>query len=275
MAGAPRHAALGSPKEPDLFAAPKFTVPVAAAESPAPRAVPGPVPGPVPGTVLGAVPGPASVPGGPAPVSEGNLGSAVPDMIGISAPELCPASVADAGQSVEPDRLVRPVPEAAVRPLPEPVLRPVPEAEIRPLPEPGPGPVPAVRPLSRPVVVAAPDAVPGSSPESVVAEQLPVSDLAVCPDTRAELLVLPSPETSTPLESSGTSTPSMPPLEDSVEELTTEFHTPPTISEPSTAPLPPATQGRPIRQRRLPLKFKDYILALGDDSFQSDSEYSD
>ncbi|CAN7946193.1 unnamed protein product, partial [Ixodes pacificus] len=52
--------------------------------------------------------------------------------------------------------------------------------------------------------------------------------------TRAELLVLPSPETSTPLESSGTSTPSMPPLEDSVEELTTEFHTPPTISEPST-----------------------------------------
>ncbi|KAM7298731.1 hypothetical protein ISCGN_019303 [Ixodes scapularis] len=245
MAGAPRHAALGSPKEPDLFAAPKFTVPVAAAESPAPGAVPGPVPGPVPGTVLGAVPGPASVPGGPAPVSEGNLWSAVPDMIRISAPELCPASVADAGQSVEPDRLVRPVPEAAVRPLPGPV------------------------------VVAAPDAVPGSSPESVVAEQLPVSDLAVCPDTRAELLVLPSPEMSTPLESSGTSTPSMPPLEDSVEELTTEFHTPPTISEPSTAPLPPARQGRPIRQRRLPLKFKDYILALGDDSFQSDSEYSD
>ncbi|CAN7942155.1 unnamed protein product [Ixodes hexagonus] len=78
MAGASRHAALGSPKEPDLFAAAEVPVPVAAAESPGPGAVPGSVPG----SVLGPVPGPAPVPGGPTPVLEGNLGSAVPDTPG-------------------------------------------------------------------------------------------------------------------------------------------------------------------------------------------------
>ncbi|CAN7937463.1 unnamed protein product [Ixodes hexagonus] len=237
MEGAPRHAALGSPKEPDLFAVAEVPVPVAAAESPVPGAVPGSVPGPV----LGPVPGPA-------PVPEGNPGSAVPDTTGVSAPELCPAHAADAGQFVEPDRLVRPVPEA----------------EIRPLPEPGPSSVPVLGPLPGPVGVAVSDAVPGppSESEQPVLGQTDVPDLAVSPDPRAELRGLPLPRTSSPLGSSGTSTPSMPPLEDSVEEIATEFHTPLTISEPPTAPQPPR-QGRPQRNRKAPIKFKDCYGGLG------------
>lgn len=189
-------------------------------------------------------------------------------------------SVHGQGLAVDPGHLVAPgstpVPGSPAT-VPGPVLRrvPVPGPVLGPssVPGPVPGPVPILGPVPRLIPV------PGLEQPVHANIELPIPDLDAFPDPREELLSVPLPRTSSPLDARSSTPLSTPPLEDSGDETTTELYAPPSISESSRAPTifsqPRTAQSRPIRKKRLPLKFMDYILAVGNGSLDSGSEFSD
>lgn len=116
-------------------------------------------------------------------------------------------------------------------------------------------------------------AVPGSSSVAGPSER-PVGELPAPPLAREQAGTrnnFDSPVTSTPLGSRPSTPSSMPPLEGSADETPGDLQvTPGELQVPPAVPEPTAPSGRPRRKKRLPARFKDYVMSMLDSSYESD-----